>query len=124
MPLLVLAATSVAAQALIWVAAAAGEWVLWFGAAVFGATGASWNAVAMLAIVREVDAEGTGRASGIVQSAFYVGLVVTPVVFGASVDATGTYDAGWGMVTGVFVTATVLAVVWHVRREASARRAA
>lgn len=115
-PLLVLAATSVAAQALIWAAVAAGTWLLWVGAVAFGLTAASWNAVGMLAIVREVDADATGRASGIVQSAFYLGFVVCPVLFGASVDATGGYDVGWAGVTGAFTAATALAALWHRRR--------
>ena len=114
-PLFVLAATSVLAQVLVWGAAAVGEWLLWVGAAAFGVTAASWNAVGMLAIVREIDAASTGRASGVVQSAFYAGLVVCPVLFGASVDATGGYDLGWAGVTAAFAGAAVLAAAWHRR---------
>jgi nitrate/nitrite transporter NarK len=115
-PLFVVAALSVGAQALIWSAEGIGEWVLWLGAVVFGATAASWNAVGMLAIVRELDAGETGHATGIVQSAFYVGLLICPIVFGWSVDVTGAYDAGWAGVTAAFVAATVLVAVWHVTR--------
>lgn len=115
-PLLVLAATSVVAQAAVWAAAPVGPWLLWVGAATFGATAGAWNAVGMLAIVREVDASATGRASGIVQSGFYLGLLVCPILFGASVDATGGYDLGWAGVTGAFAAAAVLSAVWHARR--------
>ena len=120
-PLLILAVTSVVAQGLVWGAVAAGEWLLWLGAAAFGATAGSWNAVGMLAIVREVDRSATGRASGIVQSAFYGGLVVTPIAFGATVDATGAYHVGWAGVTVAFLAATVLAATWHVRDRRDAR---
>jgi predicted MFS family arabinose efflux permease len=112
-PLLVVAALSVLGQGMIWGAQGAGEWLLWTGAVVFGATAASWNAVGMLAIVRELDASATGHATGIVQSAFYVGLLVCPLLFGWSVDATGSYHAGWAGVTTMFLAATVLTAFWH-----------
>jgi predicted MFS family arabinose efflux permease len=114
-PLLVLAVGSVVAQALVWGAAAAGPWLLWVGAVAFGVTAGSWNAVGMLAIVREIDARSTGRASGVVQSAFYAGLVVCPILFGASVDVTGGYDLGWAGVTAAFAAATLVAGLWHLR---------
>jgi predicted MFS family arabinose efflux permease len=112
-PLLVVAALSVVGQVMIWGAQSMGEWVLWTGAIVFGATAASWNAVGMLAIVRELDPGVTGHATGIVQSAFYAGLLVCPIVFGWSVDVTGAYDAGWAGVTVAFIAATALVAAWH-----------
>jgi MFS family permease len=114
-PLLVVAALSVVGQVLIWAAQGAGEWVIWLGAVVFGATAASWNAVGMLAIVRELEPSATGRATGIVQSMFYVGLLICPILFGWSVDATDRYDLGWAGVTGIFGLATLLAGAWHLR---------
>lgn len=113
-PLLVLAAGSTAAQALIW-AAQASPPLLWLGAAGFGITAGAWNAVAMLAIVRQVPAAHTGWASGVVQAAFYVGLLSCPPVFGWSVDATGGYDAGWAGVTAILAAAAALTAVWHRR---------
>jgi MFS family permease len=114
-PLFVVAALSVVGQALIWAAQGAGEWVIWLGAVVFGATAASWNAVGMLAIVRELEPAATGRATGVVQSMFYVGLLICPILFGWSVDVTDRYDVGWAGVTGVFGLATLLAGAWHLR---------
>lgn len=121
-PLLLLAAGSAAAQALIW-AAQLRPALLWVGAATFGITAGAWNAVAMLAIVREAPPAHTGWASGIVQAAFYVGLMACPPVFGWSVDATGGYDAGWAGVTVLLAAAAALTAVWH-RRDAAAAAAA
>jgi predicted MFS family arabinose efflux permease len=115
-PLLVLAAGSVVAQVAVWGAAPVGPWLLWAGAAAFGATAGAWNAVGMLAIVREVEPASMGRASGVVQSGFYLGLLVCPILFGASVDVTGGYDLGWAGVTGAFAAATLVAARWHTRR--------
>lgn len=119
-PLLALAVGATAAQALIWAAQAAPP-LLWVGAAVFGVTAGAWNAVAMLAIVREVPSGQTGWASGVVQAAFYVGLMVCPPAFGWSVDATGAYNAGWAGVTALLAAAAAVTAVWH--RRDRARRA-
>ncbi len=114
-PLLVLAVLSVIGQLMVWGAQSLGEWLLWAGAVVFGASAASWNAVGMLAIVRELAPEATGHATGIVQAAFYLGLLLCPLLFGWSVDLTGHYDVGWAGVTVVFIGATVMTAVWHRR---------
>lgn len=122
-PLLVLAVGSAVGQALIW-AAQASPPLLWLGAAMFGVTAGAWNAVAMLAIVREVPPAHTGWASGVVQAAFYVGLLSCPPVFGWSVDVTGGYDAGWAGVTAVLAVAAVLTAAWHRRNRARSTVAA
>lgn len=116
-PLLVLAAGSAVAQALIW-AAQASPPLLWLGAVGFGVTAGAWMAVAMLVIVRRVPRPHTGWASGVVQGAFYVGMLSCPPVFGWSVDVTGGYDAGWAGVTAILVVAAVLTAVWHRRDRA------
>lgn len=116
-PLLVLAAGAALAQTLVWAAELSAP-LLWLGAAGFGATAGSWNSVAMLAIVREVPAEHTGWASGVVQAAFYVGLMACPPVFGWSVDVSGGYGAGWAGVTALLASAAVVTAWWH-RRDAA-----
>lgn len=112
-PLAAIGALSVAAQLLIWGAEAAGGWMLWVGAVAFGASAASWNAVGMLAIVKRVEAADAGRASGLVQLAFYAGFVASPVAFGVSVDATGRYDLGWAVIVACYAAATVAALRWR-----------
>jgi predicted MFS family arabinose efflux permease len=106
-----LAAGSVVASAGLWAAAPLGAGIVWAGAALFGATAVAWNAVGMLAIVRDVDVAVAGRASGRVLLGFYVGFLAGPVSFGWSVDHVG-YSAAWAAVTAVFVVASALTLTW------------
>ena len=106
-----LAAGSVVATAGLWAAASLGSGFVWAGAALFGATAVAWNALGMLAIVRDVDVAVSGRASGRVLLGFYVGFLAGPVSFGWSVDHSG-YSAGWAGVTAVFVLASALTLAW------------
>lgn len=95
-PLVLIPALAIVPLALIIAASSGGSALLWPAAAGFGATAAAWNASGMLAVVSEVGAEEAGRASGIVLFGFYGGFVVSPVLFGYSVDRTGSYAWGWG----------------------------
>jgi cyanate permease len=88
----------------------------------FGFTAITWNAIGMLAIVAEVGTHAAGRASGLVQSGFYGGFVVTPALFGYSVDRTDEWSLGWWAVLVMFAGAAVVAFAWLVSRR-HARRA-
>jgi MFS family permease len=107
-----LAVGSVAATALLW-AASGPTALIWVGAGLFGATAVAWNALGMLAIVRDVELAQAGRASGRVLFGFYVGFVAGPVSFGWSVDVTGTYHLAWAAMTATFAAAAVLAWLWY-----------
>jgi predicted MFS family arabinose efflux permease len=108
------------AVALIWVAGLAGPWLLLAGAFAFGSTAPAWNAVGNLFLVRELPASVAGRMSGILQAGFYGGFAFGPALFGALVDRTSSYGAGWSMVIAVQVAAGGLLVV---SARARARRA-
>jgi predicted MFS family arabinose efflux permease len=84
--------------ALIWVADLAGAWLLLAGAFAFGATATGWNAVGNLVLIRELPASVAGRMAGVLQAGFYGGFAAGPVCFGALVDWTRSYGAGWSMV--------------------------
>jgi nitrate/nitrite transporter NarK len=101
----------------------AGPWLIWSAAILFGLTAITWNAIGMLAIVAEVGTHAAGRASGLVQSGFYGGFVVTPALFGYSVDRTQEWSWGWWGVLAMFAGATVVAFAWHTSRRNTARRA-
>jgi MFS family permease len=113
--LAVIAAGSVVAQLLIWAANADAAWLVWIGALLTGLTAGSWNAVGMLELVKGLDPERSGRASGIVLLAFYGGYVISPLAFGVSVDRTGGYALGWGTITVVYGVASVVAAIWAAR---------
>lgn len=84
-----------AAVGLIWVARQVGPWLLLVGALAFGATAAAWNAVGNLVLIRALPARVAGRMAGILQGGFYAGFAAGPVCFGALVDLTSSYAAGW-----------------------------
>jgi len=114
--LAILGAGAVAATAAVYFAPGGGALLLWISAVVFGMTAITWNAIGMLVIVAEIGTHAAGRASGIVQSGFYAGFVVTPSLFGYSVDRSGEWTIGWVGVALMFVAATVVAGAWRTSR--------
>jgi len=113
MPLAVMGLGSAVATLLLIAASSIGPWLLWAAAVLFGVTAVTWNAVGMLAIVAEVETDAAGMASGCVLAGFYAGFVVSPILFGYSVDRTGAYSWGWGAIAVVFFAASVVALAWH-----------
>jgi predicted MFS family arabinose efflux permease len=93
---------------------------VWVGAACFGLSAVAWNAIGMLAIVRDIGPAMAGRASGIVLFGFYLGLVASPIAFGMAVDRLGSYRPGWVGVMGVCTAASAIAGAWHLRLSRSA----
>ena len=119
-PLLILALIAAGAQALIMASESFGIPLLWFGAAMLGASAVAWNAIGMLAIVRRVPREDQGRASGIVLAGFYGGLMLAPVLFGAWIDATGSYVTAWGVLVVVYLLGATLMGLWRRRHRLTA----
>jgi cyanate permease len=72
----------------------------------------------MLAVINDAGA-GTGRASGIVLFGFLTGLGIGPPIYGATVDATGSYTAMWVMSIGA--AAITVGIVWLWRRTLAAQ---
>ncbi len=122
--LCVLAVLSVVSSLLLWSGEVAGLGVLWVGALVFGASAGAWHAVAMVSLVRDGDVRVAGRAAGLVQMCFYLGFLITPPLFGYTVDATGRYDLGWVLVIAMFAAGTAVAVAWRRRVPPDATAAA
>lgn len=111
--LTVLSGLAILSGAFVMVSAHVGVWSLWMGGALFGVSTSAWNAVAALTIVRDVKAGMTGRSSGLVLLGFYIGFIFAPVIFGASVDATGAYTAGWILVVLSYIGAGAVALAWR-----------
>jgi predicted MFS family arabinose efflux permease len=116
LPLAILSLGAVGAVILVVIAGYGPGVLLWAAALVYGATAAAWNAVAMVAIVKDVDYGSAGRVSGHVLAGFYLGLVIGPVPFGYAVDRTGSYVGGWVAVILIFFAAAVLAAAWQRSR--------
>lgn len=89
-----MAVVAVAATALVAFAPRLGTGVLWVGAVAIGMSAAAFNGVMMLVVIR-TNKTSTARTSGLVQSFFFGGLLVSPPVFGLLVDMTGSYTYGW-----------------------------
>jgi predicted MFS family arabinose efflux permease len=119
--LTLLAVTSVAGCLLLAVAPATHPVALWVAVVALGASAGAWNSVGMLAIIDGIDGAFTGRASGHVLAGFFAGYLVSPALFGALVDVTGSYELGWVLTAAVFAVALGPSV-WRHRR-GSARRA-
>lgn len=116
LPLALIGGIAVVSTVLLVVAETVGQPLLWVAAVGVGVSGSAWNSVAMLAIVRETDRRLAGRASGRVLSAFYVGLLASPVAFGAIVDATDSYRLAWGFVAILFLAGAVVTFAWYRAR--------
>lgn len=101
----IMAFCAVASALLVWGASLSRTWLLWPGVLLAGLAVVAWNGVALLAAVSKSGPEGTGRASGLVLSGFFMGLATSPVVIGILIDMTNSYDPGWSLVTGAFAMA-------------------
>jgi nitrate/nitrite transporter NarK len=108
---------STLATLVLWHAESGPPWSVWAAAVGLGASAAAWNAVGMLAAVRDVDAAHVGRATGVVSAGFFAGFIVSPTAFGAVVDATGGYRPGWLAVAAHFAVAAGLSLWWWRRRD-------
>jgi predicted MFS family arabinose efflux permease len=115
-PMMVIAASAAVASGSFVVAGAFGLTpLIWFGAALFGASGIAANVVIMLALVRVVARHAVGTASGVLSVGLYTGFALGPVSFGLVVDASHSYPLGWGIVTASYAAAAVMAAVWRLR---------
>ena len=74
------------------------------------ATGWAWPGLFNLAVVR-ARADRPGAATGITQTGTYLGAVTAPLAFGALVEATDSYAAGWTFAAAwALVAAGVMAI--------------
>lgn len=106
--LAVLAFTSTSSVAALLVAPRAGPWAYWVAAFAAGATMLAWPGIGMLAVVVEVPQRVAGHATGLVLRGFLAGWAVSPVLFGAFVDATDSYALAWTAVGLTFIAGGVI----------------
>lgn len=99
---------AVASTILIGMAAGVGAWLIWVGALAAGLSMEAWNALAGNGIISAVPVDQSGRASSVVQLAFMSGNAIGPVLFGATVDLTGSFATGWVVCAGFFTAASVV----------------
>jgi predicted MFS family arabinose efflux permease len=119
-----IAVLAVGAALLFWSASFLSPHLVWIGAVAWGASLLSVGAIGNLAVMVYSAVENTGRASGVMLTGFGVGLMIGPPVFGATVDTTGAYDVGFGLVVVELVALTMLSFAWGRRTRVSAPTAA
>ena len=81
----------------------------WLGIVLVGASVATWNAVVQMAIIDRVPSREQGRAAGVVQVAFLLGLATGPIVYGQLYDLTGAHGFGASVVAMGLVGAALWA---------------
>jgi MFS family permease len=87
--------------------------LVWLGAMLIGLSTSSWNSVGMLAVMTEAGMAATGKASGLVVFGFLTGLGLGPPIYGAMVDATGSYAPMWWTSIAASAATFVLVAVWR-----------
>ena len=118
-PLRSMALLGVLASALL-LASTLWAWLLWPGVIITGASTSAWNSVGMLATIDEAGPALTGRASGVVLFGFLTGLGIGPPLYGATVDATGSYSLMWVISIAAATATTGFVWVWKRQRSAAA----
>lgn len=91
---------------------ALGVWALWVATVGVAVTVGSWNSVAMLGAMAWVPLAQAGRSSGRVMVGFLGALGVTPPLFGAAVDRTGSFPWCWAVPECTCALALVAMIVW------------
>jgi len=76
-------------------------WAVYAVCAAFGATGAAWNGVYLAEITRSVAPEEVGHATGGGLFVTFAGVVVTPPLFGFSIDLCGGFGPGYAVLAAV-----------------------
>ena len=67
----------------------------------------------MVAVMVEAGVAATGRASGVVLFGFLTGLGIGPPIFGAIIDATGSYDLMWLLSALAAAGAAIVIAAWQ-----------
>ena len=97
--------------------------LLWAGVVVHALSVLAANVVTMMAVMRRVRVTELGRASGVLSLGLFTGFAIGPVLFGVTVDRSGTYTAGWALLVALYLVAVAITVTW-ARRERRAQGAA
>ncbi len=94
-------------------AARGGSFLLWIGAAGLGASAVAAFALSMVVLLLDRGPEGAGHDAALVSIGVFSGFAVGAPMFGALVDATGGYGAGWVSVAAEFAAGGAVALLWQ-----------
>ncbi|ALG87028.1 hypothetical protein ACH46_18520 [Gordonia phthalatica] len=103
-------------------AQAAGGWLVWVGAAVFGVAALASNAVTMVALVRSVPGDRLSAATGSLVTGMYIGFATGPLVFGFVLNHGARFGLAWLLPLGSFLIAALVGLIRTRARAAGPRR--
>lgn len=106
--LLLLIAMAACSMAVMMQADSESHWRLWAGAVGVGLTAAGTNAIAMSMLIRDAAFGPVTVASGFISVAFFGGFALGPPFYGAVSNYSGSLLLGWGVLTGVLLSACVM----------------
>lgn len=93
-----------------------GAWVVWPGAAIFGACALGSNAVTMVEVIRSVPAAALAGATGVIATGMYVGFAAGPVAFGFALDHAG-FGVAWLLPLFAFAAAALIGLAVALPRQ-------
>lgn len=99
-----LAFVAAAAAALVAIAGLADWRLVWVGAVGFGFTSGAWHIPMWVTIIRRFGVI-SGHVSGLVTRGFFLGLMLSPIVFGFALDFGAGYVVAWTTVGVTFLGA-------------------
>lgn len=108
--LLTLAVGAAVGIVLVMASALAGSWLVWVGAAVFGAAALASNAVTMVALISAVPAASLGTATAFLSTGMYLGFGSGPLAFGLVLDLGAGFGVAWLIPLTAFVAAALISL--------------
>ncbi|MEU6133493.1 MFS transporter [Nocardioides sp. NPDC047086] len=87
-----------------------GSWLVWVGAAVFGAAALASNSVTMVVLIRTVPVESLGTATAFLATGMYLGFGTGPLAFGLTLDLGAGFGVAWLVPLAAFVAAALISL--------------
>lgn len=106
--LLTLAVGAALGVVLVMASTLVGGWLVWVGAAVFGASALASNAVTMVVLIRAVPVASLGTATAFLATGMYLGFGSGPFAFGLTLDLGAGFGVAWLVPLTAFVAAALI----------------
>ncbi|MFE7223477.1 MFS transporter [Nocardioides sp. NPDC057577] len=108
--LLVLAIGAALGVVLVMASTLVGSWLVWVGAAVFGAAALASNSVTMVVLISTVPVESLGTATAFLATGMYLGFGSGPLAFGLTLDLGAGFGVAWLVPLAAFVAAALISL--------------
>lgn len=108
--LLTLAVGAALGVVLVMASTLLGSWLVWVGAAVFGAAALASNAVTMVVLIRTVPVASLGTATAFLATGMYLGFGSGPLAFGLTLDLGAGFGVAWLVPLTAFVAAALISL--------------